>query len=434
MVKRILVFLLLLMLLVPTLATVQAAEENQTVYVVPLEGAVEPGLYRFLQRSFAEANENGAAAIILELNTPGGLVNSATDIRELIYNSPVPVYAYVRYSALSAGAFLALACQEFYMAPGSTIGAAEIQTLSGAAVDEKTVSAWEAQMRTVAQNQGKDPQVAAAMVRQEIAIENLVTSEQLLTLTTEEAEEIGFTDGVFANRAALLAELGLAEAVITEVVLSPAERLARLVTHPAAATILITVGLAALVIEIIVAGFGVAGVVSILAFALYFGGSIIAGLAGSEVIVLFILGIVLLLIEAVVPNFGVIGLSGIIAIIASIVMSSATPGEGIRIFVMSLFLTILLVAGLFRYLKRSGAWSHIILQYSETKERGYVGPTDFSYLLGKVGQTVTSLRPSGAAEFDGERIDVISEGTFIPQSSAVKVVKVEGTRVVVRVQ
>lgn len=432
--KSVLALLLLLMFLLIPVRGLQAAEEHAKVYVIKLEGEVEAGLYHFLQRAFTEAAENGASAMIMELNTPGGLVNSAKDIRDLIYDSQVPVYAYVRHSALSAGAFLALSCRQLYMAPGSTIGAAEIQNLSGETVDEKIFSAWEAEMRTVAQNQGKDPQVAAAMVRKEIAIEGLDSDKQLLTLTTAEAEEIGFTDGVFATRAELLSELGLAGAAVHTVNVSPAERLARFVAKPIGATLLLTIGLAAMVIEIFMAGFGAAGIVSILAFALYFGGSMIAGFAGKEVIILFIAGIILLLIEAVIPNFGVVGISGIVAMIAAIILSASSAEQGVYIFLSALLLTAAVVAVAFRYLKRSKVWSQIVLQYAETRERGYVGPTDYSHLVGKPGKTITPLRPAGTAEIDGQRIDVVSEGSFIANSQAVKVVKVEGSRVIVRPQ
>ena len=98
----------------------------------------------------------------------------------------------------------------------------------------------------------------------------------------------------------------------------------------------------------------------------------------------------------------------------------------------SVVIAALLFAILYRYLKISGAWSHIVLQYAETKERGYVGTRDFTYLVGKEGVALTALRPSGTCEIDGERIDVVSEREFITPGSRIKVVKAEGTRVVVR--
>jgi len=408
------------------------AAAEQIVYVIPLTGPVEPGLHRFLERSFQEAERAGAQIIILELNTPGGRVDSASDIRDLIFDSPVPIYAYVRYSAISAGAFLALACQALYMAPGSSIGAAELRSLTGEEVDEKELSYWESQMRTVAERQGKDPQVAAAMVRREIAIEGVVAAGELLTLTSAEAEEIGFTDGIFATRADLLAHLGYRDATVMLAEQSPAEALARFVTHPTVATLLLTVGLAALMIEVMSAGFGVAGLISLLAFGLFFGGHVIAGLAGMEVIFLFILGVVLLLVEAVFPNFGIIGLAGAGAIIASVVLSASTAEEGLRMFAMAVFFSILILLVALRFLKRTGLWNQLVLQFSETKEQGYVGPADMTYLLEKEGVALTPLRPSGTAVINGKRIDVVSEGGFIDQEAVVIVTAVEGTRVVVR--
>ena len=427
-------FLILLFAGLPNLATEPVLAQTDTVYVVPLQGTVEPGLYRYLERSFREAEQNGASAILLEINTPGGRVDSASDIRDLIFDLPIPVYAYVRYSAISAGSFIALACREFYMAPGSSIGAAELRGATGEPVDEKELSYWERQMRTVAEQQGKDPEVAAAMVRQEIAIDGLVTDKQLLTLTTVEAERIGFTDGVFATGTELLAHLGYQDATVVTVEQTPAESLSRFITNPTVATLLITVGLAALVIEVMTAGFGVAGFISFLSFSLFFGGHIFAGLAGREVIFLFVIGIVLLLVEAVIPNFGVIGLSGLAAIIASVVMSAATTNQGLRMMFMAAFLATLIVLAAFRYLKRTGLWSQLILQFSETVDQGYIGPANLKHLVDKVGVTLTALRPAGTADIEGIRVDVVSEGGYIDQSAKIVVVKVEGTRIVVRPQ
>lgn len=432
---RLLLSLLLLWIWFPASVYFPVAAEQQTVYVVPLDGPVEKGLLRFLGRAFQEAEQGGASAIILELNTPGGFLDAALEINDLIADSPVPVYAYVRYRALSAGAYLALACRSLYMAPGSIIGAAEPRSLLGGGeeVDEKTLSAWESAMRAAAERQGKDPQVAAAMVRTEIVIEGVDGETELLTLTASEAREINFTDGIAGTRAELLELLGLGGARVVTVGQHPAEQAARLVTQPLVATLLVTIGIAALVMEVMTAGFGVAGAISLLAFALFFGGHVLAGLAGWEVIFLFVVGVILLLVEVFFPNFGILGLAGVGAIVASVVLSAATAGEGLRLLASSVFLAALVIAVSFRYLKRSGLWSQIVLQFAETKERGYVGPQDASSLLGKEGAALTPLRPAGMAEIEGRRVDVVSEGMFIAPGMPVVVVAVEGTRVVVRV-
>jgi len=410
------------------------AAGEQTVYVVPLDGPVEKGLARFLERAFREAARDGARAIILEINTPGGFLDAALEINDLIADSPVPVFAYVRYRAYSAGAYLALACRGLYMAPGSVIGAAEPQSLLGGGeqVDEKTLSAWEAAMRAVAERQGKDPQVAAAMVRKEIVIEGLDGDTELLTLTASEAREINFADGIAGTRAELLELLGYPGAQVETVGQRPAEQAARFLTDPLVATLLLTVGIAALVMEVMTAGLGVAGAISLVAFALFFGGHVLAGLAGWEVVFLFVVGVILLLVEALFPNFGILGLSGAGAIVASVVLSAATAGEGLLLLASSVFLSALVLAGSFRYLKRSGLWSQIVLQFAETKEQGYVGPGDASHLVGEEGVSLTPLRPAGVAELEGRRVDVVSEGGFVAAGTPVRVVMVEGSRIVVR--
>ncbi len=430
--RRFILILLLVISLLPT-AIGSSATPQPSVYVVPVSGLVEKGLYRYLERAFAEAADAGASAIILELNTPGGTLDAAFGISDLILDSPVPVYAYVRHSALSAGAFLALSCRRLYMAPGSTIGAAEVRTLTGEEIDDvKTQSAWEAKMRAVAIQQGKDPQVAAAMVNRGIEIEGVVGEGSLLTLTDAEALDLGFADGVYNTRSDLLVELELLGVEVRTVATSPAETLARYITNPVVATLLITIGLAALVIEVMTPGFGVGGAISILAFSLFFGGHVFAGLAGKEVIFLFVLGIILLLVEAFIPNFGIVGLTGLTAVIASVVLSAATTGQGLRIVVAALFLALIIIVISLRFLKRTGLWSQIILQYAETKDLGYVGPGDSSHLVGLSGLTLTPLRPAGMAKIDGKRVDVVSEGGFVAQGTEVKVVGAEGSRIVVR--
>ena len=426
-------FLSLTLLLLPLLSFPTVASGQQpVVYVIPLEGTVDASLLRYLQRSFAVAEASKAEAIILEINTPGGLLSASFEISDLIWASPLPVYSYVRFNALSAGAFLALSSRALYMAPGSAIGAAEPRTMDGQTADEKVLSAWEARMRAVAERQGKDPEVAAAMVRMEGAIPDVDEVDTLLTLTYREAKDIEFADGIFDSIPELLAELDLADAVVRTVPLAPAEALARLLTNPVVATIFVAVGIAALSIAVMTGDFLLPGGIGILAFALFFGGHIFAGLAGREVIFLFAAGLFLLIIEAFIPSFGVVGVAGLSAVSLSVAWAAAATGQGWRLLLIAVLAALVLVILVLRLLKRSPAWSHIVLKYSESKALGYVGPKDSSSLVGATGTTITPLRPAGLAEINGTRLDVVSDGSFIPSATQVVVVKTEGTRIVVR--
>ncbi|MBT9135846.1 MAG: hypothetical protein DDT34_00911 [Firmicutes bacterium] len=430
--KMLIAVCFVVLLVLPGVAPpVASASTQEIVYVIPLQGTVDASMERYLTRAFAVAKSSGAMAIILEIDTPGGLLSSAFAISDLIWASPVPIYSYVRFNALSAGAFLALSSRALYMAPGSVIGAAEPRRMDGQAADEKVLSAWEARMRAVAERQGKDPELAAAMVRMSVEIAGLDTPSTLLTLTYSQAQERELADGIFDSVEALLAELDMADAAVRTVPLAPAEMLARFLTHSIVATLFLTIGIAALAIAVSTGDFAT-GSLGLLAFAMFFGGHIFAGLAGREVIVLFAAGITLLIIEAFVPSFGIIGLTGTAAVFTAVAWSAATTGQGLRMLAVALVVAFLVVIIALKFLKRTPIWSQIVLKYAETKDRGYVGPSDTSDLVGSTGLTVTALRPAGIADINGKRVDVVSDGSFIPQSTEVVVVKTEGSRIVVR--
>ena len=433
--KWMLLSLSLTLLLLPLLSFPAVASGQQpVVYVIPVEGTVDASLLRYLQRAFAVAEASKAEAIILEINTPGGLLSSSFEISDLIWASKIPVYSYVRFNALSAGAFLALSSRALYMAPGSAIGAAEPRTMDGQTADEKVLSAWEARMRAVAERQGKDPEIAAAMVRMEVAIPDVDEADTLLTLTYREDKDIQFADGIFDSIPELLAELGLADAMTRTVGLAPAEVLARFITNPVVATIFIAIGIAALSIAVMTGDFLLPGGIGIAAFALFFGGHIFAGLAGREVVFLFAAGLFLLIIEAFIPSFGVIGVAGFSAVSVSVAWSAAATGQGWRMLAVAALTAVVLVLIALRFLKRSPAWSQIVLKYSESKSLGYVGPSDVSSLVGAIGTTITPLRPAGLADINGKRMDVVSDGSFVAAATQIVVVKTEGTRIVVRPQ
>ncbi|MDO9573533.1 MAG: NfeD family protein [Candidatus Contubernalis sp.] len=118
--------------------------------------------------------------------------------------------------------------------------------------------------------------------------------------------------------------------------------------------------------------------------------------------------------------------------IASILLSAAQTGEMVTNLVIALILSSIIIGVSLRYVVKSKFLSNIILSFKEDKDLGYVGPQQAFQLLDKEGITLTPLRPSGTAEFDGSRIDVVSEGGFIDVNVTVKVVQVDGPRVIVR--
>lgn len=405
---------------------------NQTVSVIEISGTIDPGTKSYVEYAFQETRLINATAVIIDFDTPGGFISSAEAIRRLMDNYDRPIYAFISPNAISAGAFLALAADEIYMTPGSTIGAAEPRLLGLGEVDEKELSFWEAEMAGMAERRGRDPLIASAMVRREIAINGLVEEGVLLTLTANRAIEVGFSEGTVANRGELLQTVGMAEAELHLIEPRITDTLVSWTTNPVIGTLLLMIGIGGLVLEVISAGFGAAGILSMAAFALYFGGNIAAGMAEYWVLILFVFGIALMLVEAFMPGFGVFGVAGLISTLASIILAAASVQTGMVMLIIAVVLSAVFSVLAFRYFSRRGMLRHIILSEAETADLGYVAPLDQKNLTGMEGIAVTSLRPSGTAIIDGRRIDVVTGGDFIPVGEKVIVERVEGVRVIVR--
>ncbi|WP_337019804.1 nodulation protein NfeD [Oceanobacillus massiliensis] len=416
-------------------APVEAADQGggKTVYVIPIEREVERGLEAFLSRATAEAAEAGADHIIFEIDTPGGRVDSAGQIGSLIQSLEIPTTAFIVNEALSAGSYIALFSDTIYFKPHATMGASGVINSDGTAADAKAQSAWLEQMRSAAESTGRDPLYAAAMADSSVDLPEFDAPEgKFLTLGPEDAVEIGYSEGIIKDRVELLYELGLSEATIIETEPSFAEEVARFLTNPIVIPILLSVASLGLVVELYSPGFGVPGTMGIIALLLFFYGHIVAGLAGMEAVVLLILGIILIAAEFFVPG-GIIGLLGVGAIIGSLFMSGYDLGHMSMSIGIAFLVTVVAAVILFRRIGMDkGVFRHIILKDSTTTEQGYVSSVNRLELIGLEGMSVTSLRPSGIGVFDGERIDVVSEGGFIEKEKSIKVVKVEGVRVVVR--
>ena len=428
--KRISVIFILLSLILFSAGAFKASEPS--VYVVPVEGQMEPGWLLFMERAMEEAEAHGAQAVLLDLDTPGGFLDTALEAKKLLDGFDAPVYAYVNPNALSAGAYLALTADKIYMAPGATMGAAEPVMMGGGEVDEKTLSFWEAEMRSAAERQGKDPQIAGAMVRRGISIDNLVGEGELLTLTAGEAENIGFSDGRAGSMDQLLDEVGLADAVLVDTSPTFWENLSGWLINPVVATLLLVMGFFFLIMEILTAGFGIGGFLSLLAFGLYFGGHFLTGVSGWQAIFLFIFGIIFLLVEAFVPGFGVFGVGGLVAVFAAIVLAAASTTLGLYMLFISFLIAAAAGYGAYRYFKSRGALRGFVLSDAATSEAGYSSSEDYDHLLGEKGRTITPLRPAGTVEIGNKRYDTVSEGEFIYADKEVEVIKVEGSRIVVR--
>ena len=415
---------------------------DDVVIRVPVTGVVELGLAPFIERSLEEAAESGAAAVVLDMDTPGGRVDAAERIADALSDSPVPVYTLVNRRAYSAGALIALATDRIYMRPGSVIGAATPVDGSGTKAPEKIVSAMRSQMRALAEEANLDTEVAAAMVDEDIEIEGVTEAGKLLTLTTEEASDLDYAVEV-DNLSALLDDAEIEGANVITAEANWAERVVRFFSNPVVAPFLLSLGFLGLITEIKSPSFGLAGGAGLLALSLFFGSHLIIGLAGLEDILVFALGLALIGVEVfLIPGFGFFGVLGGIGVLAGLYMSMlgglpTSPdftragmvlSTTVVLIVVMAWVVIKTLPGTSR-LARSG----ILLMDSTDRETGYESAESRVDLIGMMGEAITDLRPAGTAQFGDERIDVVSESEWITEGSAVKVVSAEGYRHVVRV-
>lgn len=426
--------ILLSMALLVTMASSVAAQG--LYFVVPVKGDIDDGTVLYVSRALDEAKAAGAEAIVFEIDTYGGLVDASNKIRDRIMGSALKTIAFVNQKAWSAGALVAISCDELYMATGSTLGAAETRP-----AEEKYISAYRQQFESTAEAQGRNPAIAGAMVDSDLIVAGIKEKGKILTLSAEKAVEIGFVDGSFKNLESMTEYAGLAGLERLDFSMNNKERFGQFLTSPVVSEILLVVGVLGLIIEAFTPGFGIFGTSGVLGFALFFYGRIITGMAGWEIIVLFLIGLVLLMIELFIPGFGVIGVSGLIAIFASFVMSYPTPAEALVAVSIALVFAIAAIVLLVRALEKKGVRSNsffgrLILTEVTGKSmpstKGQYGVKASLPSPGDVGTVLTTLRPVGTAAFGQARVEVLSEGEFLPPGTEVTVERVEGPKVIVR--
>ena len=424
----------------------QADTQKPIVFVAPIEGVIDLGLAPFVQRVLDEATAAGAKAVILEINTFGGRVDAAVLIRDALLNSKVLTVAFINKRAISAGALISLASEKIAMADGGTIGAATpVQIgLPGSPaqpVEEKTVSYMRKEFRATAEQRNRPPLIAEAMVDADVEVPDLVKKSKLLTLTTKEALQADIADFQANSLAAVLQSVNLADAEIRYASETWAESLVRFLTHPVVSSLLMTVGILGIMLEMRMPGFGVPGALGLISLALFFWGHGLVQLAGLEEFLLVGLGLILVGLEIfVIPGFGIAGILGIMALMGGLGLSLIGTGatwdfmlSALGQVALSILVAIIAALIVLRYFPRLPFGRRLILETNLQAQEGYESsPPEDHRWLGKQGIAVSDLHPSGIARFDRERVDVVSDGTFIDAGQPLEVVRIDGNRVVVR--
>jgi membrane-bound serine protease (ClpP class) len=418
------------------------ADVGSKVVVIAIDRTVELGLAAFVRRVIEDNPD--ASAIILDVNTLGGRVDAAIQIRDALLEAKPRTVAFIHPRAISAGALISLACDNVIMTEGGTIGAATpIQAGGGQAeaVGEKMVSYMRAEMRSTAEANGRRGDIAEAMVDREVVIEGVVEEGKLLTLDTDQAIKLGMADAKAANLDEVMAALTLEKPDMVEAEVNWGEEIARWLTEPTISGLLLSVGMLGLMIAFYTRTVGAFTIAGFVALALFFGGHAVVHLVGWEEALLFLAGVILVIIEIFfVPGFGVPGVLGLICVITALVLSligmpinvsfeTGLLAEAMTRVLLSLLGAFVLALVAMRLLSRTAFGRAFVLEDAET---GYLSAPTASDLVGMVGEALTDLRPAGKIIIDGERHEATSEREFVARGSRVRVIGTDGPALVVR--
>ncbi|MBI4231502.1 MAG: nodulation protein NfeD [Planctomycetes bacterium] len=450
-------------------------------YVVPVSGVIGSDLLEFLRRALRQCQADGYPTLILELDTPGGLLIESLEISELIQSAPIPnKIAFVKTRALSAGALIALSCDRLVMREGTEIGDC-IPVMpggpggTGVELPEKYVRPVVARMHSLAELHGYPVALAEGMVDKNLEVHELLHPErhpdlprvlsdrdlanaglspaevesrilsprgEIVTLTALQAKDHGLAEGVVANLSALYRHLGIPADQARRLAPLWSERLIAWITSPLITMLLLAVGLMGLYAEFSHPGFGIPGLAALACFGALLFAHYLGGYVEYWELFLFLGGAALLAVEIfLIPGFGVTGIAGIALMVVALALATMQPvsgGIGALMKELPLAAARILGAvglslvgflGLIAIVPRLPGARRMILETPPAPQRLIPAQGD---LVGRKAKAITPLHPSGKIRLGEEVLDAVSDGDFLPEGTPVTITRVEGTRIVVR--
>lgn len=438
---------LFVFIFVLTCFSLNAQDKANKVYTFKIDSNIDPAMNRRVKLALEEAKKSEATLILIEMDTYGGAVNDADEIRTMILESEIPVYVFINKDAASAGALISIACDSIYMAPGGSIGAATVVSgADGAAAPDKYQSYMRSMMRSTAEAKGRDPRIAEGMVDEKIEIEGISEAGTVITFSVSEAIKHGFCEGEYKSIDEILKAQNLDTAEIIAYEEDFIDKIISFFLNPAISGVLILIIIGGIYFELQTPGVGFPILAAVVATLLYFIPFYLNGLAENWEILVFITGIILLAVELfVIPGFGIFGVLGIVFILGGLVLGMLpnqdfnfdfVPASQLFGALLTVILAALASVGLVFWLtpkiNQWGAFSTITLSSTQERSEGYTSSIYAASLLGKEGIVHSRLRPSGRVEIDGEIYDASSRGDFIDQGEKIIVVSTEGTSLKVK--
>jgi len=398
-----------------------AFSASRQVNVIRVESVISPSAAEYIVSAIKQAEKDKIAALVIELDTPGGLDTSMRSIIKEMLAAERPIVVYVAPSgarAASAGAFITVAAHVAAMAPGTNIGAAAPVAMGGQmdkTMEKKVTNDAAAYMRTIAEKRGRPIDLAEEWVRKATAkTETEALKAKLIDVVSPKLDDLLQTiDGRVVTTAAGKVKIETKDATVTRGEMNLREKILKIIADPTIAYFLLLLGLAGLYFEFSTPGAvlpGVLGGISLI-LALYAFQQLPINYAG---VLLILLAVVMFIAEIKIVSHGILTLGGVAAMILGSVMLIDSPIPDMRIPLTTIIVTALVMAGFFTLIVGTAAralWSR-----TTTGREG---------LVGEVGVVRSRLAPRGQIFVRGELWNAEAESPVEPGDS-VRVAKIEG--------
>lgn len=417
------------------------------VFKFDIKEEIAPPILRTTKLAFKQAEEIKANLIIIEMDTYGGHVDAADEIRTIILDSKIPVWVFIQNNAASAGSFISIACDSIYMKPGATIGASTVVDQNGDKVGEKYQSFMRSRMRSTAEQNGRNADIAEAMVEWTKPIPGFKDSGKVVSMTVNEAIQYDFCDGQYNSIDELLKGEGVTNYELIEYKETTISAVIKFFLRPGISGLLISIIILSIFAEIKTPGLGISSVIAFIAAALYFIPHYLDGLAAYWEMALFLVGLILILLEIFYfPGFGVAGISGatcvFISLVFAMVKSVPSPNlidlpnvddllRALLIVILSTLAPFGLILIFGRKMLSSGMFKKVAMEKVELKAEGYESHHLAHNLVGQTGIVTGILKPIGNIRIGDEIYEAKTHFGTIDKGESVTVVAFDNFTLIV---
>ncbi|MFL3001051.1 MAG: NfeD family protein [Cytophagales bacterium] len=425
---------------------ITANDKEAKVLVGEIKSNIDPRTNRYSKLLLDEASEKDFDIIIIEMDTYGGAVNDADDIRTRILDFDKPIYVWINKDAASAGALISIASDSIYMSSGASIGAATVVTGDGTQAPDKYQSYMRSIMRSTAEAKGRDPKIAEAMVDEDIEVDSISTEGKVITFSTKEAIKFGFCDAELNSIEEILERQGIKTYSITKYELDSTEDIISFFLNPVVSSVLILLILGGLYFEMQTPGVGFPIIASISALVLYLVPYYLTGVAENWEILLFFIGIIFIALEVfVIPGFGIFGITGLFTSLSSLilimlnndmldftfVLSNDLIASSLSVFISVFSFGLLVLFGGIK-LTNSETFKKIALEETQETDKGFISQKYPDDLVGMKGKSFSVLRPSGKVIIQEKIYDASTSGEFIEKNKNIAVISNQGSSLKVK--